>query len=120
MNKGLANAALVAFTLAHAVTDPGGASARGAEGVEPGEATGASGEPDGLYVSASVVPDVLDGDRAAAQVAPNRFKFVASTEDIDSHWTKLKQNWDLTRYLENPVLLWSHNRIDDRPAIGHV
>ena len=106
---------------AHAVTDPRETNHRGSEGVEPGEAPGAAGEPDGLYVSASVVPDVLDGDRAAAAPsASNRFRIVASTEDIDSHGTKLKQNWNLARFTANPVLQWSHNRSEDRPAIGTV
>jgi HK97 family phage prohead protease len=120
MPNGKINAALLALSLAHAVTDPGGSGSRGAEGVEPAEAPGSASEPDGLYVSAAIVFDVLDGDRAAAPIATNRFKFVASTEDIDSHGTKLKQNWNLVRYQANNVLQWAHNRSDDRPAIGNV
>ena len=108
-------------TAAHVVTDLGRTDSRGAGGVEPSNEAGLAGEPDELFVSAAVVSDVLDGDRAAGStVAPNRFKFVASTEAIDSHGTKLKQNWDLARYLLNNVLQWAHNRYNDMPAIGNV
>ncbi len=121
MNKELANAALVALTLAHAVTDPGGASARGAGNVQPPETSELAGEQDELFVSGTVLRDVSGDDRAGqAPLAPNRFRIVASTEIVDSHGTKLKQNWDLKRYLENNVLQWAHNRSDDRPAIGNV
>jgi len=34
---------------------------------------------------------------------------VASTDALDSHGTILEQKWDLTRYLQNPVVLWAHN-----------
>lgn len=36
---------------------------------------------------------------------------VASTADIDSHGEIVEQDWDLTRYLSNPVILWNHNSL---------
>lgn len=35
--------------------------------------------------------------------------FVASTESLDSHGTILRQDWDLSRYERNPIVLWNHN-----------
>jgi HK97 family phage prohead protease len=35
--------------------------------------------------------------------------FVASTEAIDSHGTIVKSNWDLKRFIKNPVILYSHD-----------
>ena len=32
-----------------------------------------------------------------------------SNEALDSHGTVVRQNWDLTRYTANPVVLWSHD-----------
>lgn len=34
--------------------------------------------------------------------------FVCSTDSIDSHGTRLRQDWDLKRYLANPVVLFAH------------
>lgn len=34
--------------------------------------------------------------------------FVASTEAVDSYGEIVAQNWDLTRYLRNPVVLFAH------------
>lgn len=34
---------------------------------------------------------------------------VASTAAVDSHGTVLVQDWDLTRFSANPVILWAHN-----------
>lgn len=34
---------------------------------------------------------------------------IASTETLDSHDTVLVQDWDLSRYQRNPVVLWAHN-----------
>lgn len=35
--------------------------------------------------------------------------FVCSTEAIDSYGTILKANWDLSRYVKNPVVLYAHD-----------
>lgn len=35
--------------------------------------------------------------------------FVASTEAIDGHGTVVEQNWELERFLANPVILFAHN-----------
>jgi len=37
-------------------------------------------------------------------------EFVASTEALDSHGTVVVQDWDLSRYLKNPVVLLEHGR----------
>lgn len=42
--------------------------------------------------------------------AEREVDFVCSTEDIDSYGTILKSNWDLTRYLKNPVVLFAHDQ----------
>jgi HK97 family phage prohead protease len=34
---------------------------------------------------------------------------VASTETLDAHGTVLLQDWDLSRYERNPVVLWAHD-----------
>ncbi len=34
---------------------------------------------------------------------------VASTTTEDSHGDVIEQDWDLTRFLRNPVVLWNHN-----------
>ncbi len=47
---------------------------------------------------------------------------IASTEAIDGHGEIVKQNWDLTRYNNNPVVLWNHNRFAegaDALPLGH-
>lgn len=38
--------------------------------------------------------------------------FVCSTETVDSYGTILKADWDLTRYLANPVVLYAHRSHD--------
>lgn len=44
------------------------------------------------------------------------FKFIASTEAVDRHGEVIKQNgWDITRYMENPVILWGHE-YDELPV----
>lgn len=35
---------------------------------------------------------------------------IASTDSIDSYDEIVVQDWDLTRYAKNPVVLWNHNR----------
>lgn len=36
-------------------------------------------------------------------------RLVASTEALDSHGTVVRQNWDLSRFMQNPVILWGHD-----------
>jgi HK97 family phage prohead protease len=38
--------------------------------------------------------------------------FVCSTESLDSYGTIIKQDWDLSRFDKNPVVLYSHNAYD--------
>lgn len=35
--------------------------------------------------------------------------FVASTDTVDSYGDSVSQNWDLSRYQRNPVILYAHN-----------
>lgn len=53
-----------------------------------------------LFQRAAVEP--ADADSRSVNI-------VASTEALDSHGTVLRSNWDLARYLTNPVVLWAHN-----------
>ena len=34
---------------------------------------------------------------------------IASTDVLDSHGTILRQNWQLERFEQNPIVLWGHN-----------
>jgi HK97 family phage prohead protease len=47
---------------------------------------------------------------------------VASTNALDSHGTILEQTWDLSRYEQNPVVLWAHNSGlgQAEPPIGYA
>ncbi len=45
---------------------------------------------------------------------------VASTEALDSYGEIVRANWDLKRFLANPVILWAHNRSEDRLPVGHA
>jgi HK97 family phage prohead protease len=50
-----------------------------------------------------------------AEDAERSIDVIASTAALDSHGEIVKQDWDLTRYLKNPVVLWNHNRCGDSP-----
>lgn len=50
--------------------------------------------------------------------AERSIEYVCSTEDIDSYGTILRQNWDLTRYNKNPVVLFAHKY--DRIPVGRA
>lgn len=56
-----------------------------------------------VYSRAAVSADSASADSRSVDV-------VASTEAIDSHGTILRQNWDLSRFRENPVVLYAHDR----------
>lgn len=63
-------------------------------------------------------PIYLDAEieRRAAdpESAPRTVHVVASTGALDSHGSVLRQNWQLERYIANPVVLFAHRR-DDLP-----
>lgn len=50
--------------------------------------------------------------------AERSIEYVCSTEDVDSYGTVLRQNWDLTRYNKNPVVLFAHKC--DRIPVGRA
>ncbi len=54
----------------------------------------------------------------AIDEARRQVPFVASTEAIDSYGEIVKQNWRLERYLNNPVVLYNHQRFGDDLPIG--
>jgi HK97 family phage prohead protease len=56
----------------------------------------------------------------AVRVAEREVDAVASTEALDSYGEIVRANWDLTRFLANPVILWAHNRFEDRLPVGHA
>jgi HK97 family phage prohead protease len=45
---------------------------------------------------------------------------VASTEALDSYDEIVRANWDLKRFQANPVILWAHNRFEDRLPVGRA
>lgn len=54
-----------------------------------------------LFGRAAVVAESVSEEERTVEV-------IASTEDIDRHGTRLKQNWRLDAFRENPVVLFSH------------
>lgn len=44
-----------------------------------------------------------------SKLGADAFSFVASTEDVDGHGTIVRQDWDLSRFAANPVVLWNHD-----------
>jgi HK97 family phage prohead protease len=68
--------------------------------------------PHGLYVRSLHVRAVREVEREVDAVA--------STEAVDSYGEIVRANWDLDRYLDNPVILWAHNRLEDRLPVGRA
>lgn len=75
----------------------------------------------------------LDVRRAApksdAEASARAIDVIASTSDEDSYAEVVLQDWDLSRYLKNPVVLWDHNASggflqvtspEDSIPIGHA
>lgn len=48
----------------------------------------------------------------AVRESAREVDFIASTEAIDSYGDIVLQNWDLKRFLSNPVILWCHSSWD--------
>ena len=66
------------------------------------------------YLPATVALRRVRSDDATAPVP-----FVASTEGVKMDGMDLrKQDWDLTRYLKYPVVLWGHDYRGERLPIG--
>lgn len=55
-----------------------------------------------ILTRAEASPDSLDTSRRYQE-------FVASTTTLDAHGTIIKQDWDLTRYAKNPIVLRDHD-----------
>lgn len=55
-----------------------------------------------VYSRAAISADSTSAETRSVDV-------LASTEALDSHGTILRQNWDLSRYRENPVVLYAHD-----------
>lgn len=94
-------------------------------GNDPPQARGAEpADDDRMLVRTADVRAVRREDRPNPATGEARkvvvVEFVASTEIEDSHESIVKSNWDLTRFLGNPVLLWMHGRQNDFPAVGNV
>lgn len=62
------------------------------------------GQPDDGIVRRSFDIAVRGVDKEARTV-----EVVASTTTVDSYGDVIEQDWDLARYLKNPVVLWNHN-----------
>lgn len=102
-----------------------GAGGGGPKGERDPQARGAEPpDEDRLYVRTADVRAVRREDRPNPATGESRkvvvVDFVASTEVEDSHESIVRSNWDLTRFLGNPVLLWMHGRMNDLPAVGNV
>ena len=68
--------------------------------------------PHGLHVRSIYV--------RAVRPAAREVDAVASTEAVDSYGEIVRANWDLRRFLANPVILWAHNRYEDRLPVGRA
>ena len=49
---------------------------------------------------------------------PNTIAATFSTSDVDRHGDMVLQNWDLSQFVKNPVILNSHNSFDASEVIG--
>lgn len=58
-----------------------------------------------LYSRAAVVPDSVSEESRSVDV-------IASTDALDAHGTILRQNWQLERYADNPVVLYAHDQCE--------
>lgn len=71
-----------------------------------------------IMAEKTIAPVYLDAEieeRAAGADAGERVVHViASTGALDSHGSVLRQNWNLERYAQNPVVLFAHRR-DELP-----
>jgi hypothetical protein len=57
----------------------------------------------------------FDFEVKAVNVEERSIDVVASTDTMDAHGDVVEQDWDLKRYLVNPVILFNHNRFDSSP-----
>ena len=91
-----------------------GAGETGPRGAEPlpAGAPATAEEPHGLHVRSLYV--------RALRIEQREVDAVASTEALDSYGEIVRANWDLKRFLANPVILWAHNRSEDRLPVGHA
>lgn len=76
---------------------------------------GPMARPNGLFCAGLLVRGIAEKDREA--------DWVASTEDVDSYGTIIRQDWDgphdgLKRFRANPVILFAHDR--DELPIGQA
>jgi hypothetical protein len=56
-----------------------------------------------------------DFSARSVSAAKRSIEVLASTNSLDSHNTVIDQDWNLSRYLRNPVVLWNHNRFEHGP-----
>lgn len=96
---------------AHPAAQAGNAPHAGAQRAAPGR-SGAAADADGLHVRAANV--------RAMRPETREIDIIASTEAVDSFGEIVRANWDLKRFLANPVILWAHNRRDDLPPVGRA
>lgn len=61
-----------------------------------------------LRALARVAPRSSAGDGNAPADPPRTFSFVCSTDAEDSNGRIVVQDWDLARFLANPIVLWNH------------
>lgn len=78
-------------------------------------ASGAASATDTLFSRAATAAE------GGIREADREVDCVMSDERVDSYGTILRaSNWDLQRFLANPVLLWAHNLRDMLPPVGIV
>lgn len=59
-----------------------------------------------------VIRRSLNFTARALDPATRSFEVIASTASIDSHGDIVEQDWNLERYLKNPLVLWNHNNFE--------
>jgi len=77
---------------------------RAAGGLQPGEI-----EPAPLFRSVMLRALPMDGEKPAAEGEPPRYRFVMSMSTPDEAHDIVMQDWDLTRFSQNPVAFFNHN-----------
>lgn len=77
---------------------------RAAGGLQPGEI-----EPAPLFRSVMLRALPMDGEKPAGEGEPPRYRFVMSMSTPDEASDLVMQDWDLSRFNQNPVGFFNHN-----------
>jgi HK97 family phage portal protein/HK97 family phage prohead protease len=60
----------------------------------------------------------IHNDEEPDEMIQSRFKFIASTSDVDRMGDIVEQSWNLESFKQNPVILWNHD--SSKPPIARA